>query len=821
MAIVQITAGQACSRCAPELLSFETTNEITQFEGFAGQDRAIKAVAFGVDMHHQGFNLYISGHQGTGRHEVTLSLVREKAAQEPAPSDWCYVNNFIHSHKPKVFDFPSGKGAIFKKEIDDLIDVLKTTIPAVIEDDGFQEKIKVVNAESQKRIDKLLNNLEEKANTDSIALIKSDRGMLFIPVDSNKKQIDQASFQRLPAEAQKRLEQLLAKYQQQLQDILGQIAILKRDAEELRRKLKIDTVGQAIAYMINTLKKKYENRPEVKEYLQEVEDDIIIHADDFLYKSDEDRNTLIQILHTPSPTFERYAVNILVDNHAAGAPVIYEDLPTYQNLHGRIEHIARMGVLTTHFTLIKPGSLHRANGGYILIDAHRLLMQPYAYEGLKRSLRSGKIRIEPIERLLGLMSTVSLEPEPIPLQTKVILIGDTLVYYLLKYYDPEFQSFFKVQADFEQSMDLSPENIKLYTSLIATIINKEGLLPMQRNGVARIIEYGARDAGDGAKLSLAVEKLADVMKEADFMARKQEKTRITKEDVETALEARKQRGGRIRDRMFEAIERGLRHIETAGERIGQVNGLSIIALVDDVFGIPTRLTALTRSGKGEIIDIEKEVELGGAVHSKGVLILDSFLSSRYVRDMPLSLRASLVFEQSYGDVEGDSASCAELCALLSSLANMPIQQSLAITGAVSQHGEVQAIGGVNEKIEGFFDLCFVRGLSGREGVIIPEANVMHLMLKNEVVEAITAKKFHIWSVTTVDEAISLLTSYPAGERGTDGEYPEESINGKVEATLRSFALSIQMFEKLKINEKPSSPSPSSEESDLGKKLKIT
>lgn len=797
MAMAKITPVTAYTRCSLELLSFETTEEITDFAEFAGQERALEAVAFGIGIRHKGFNLFVNGPHGSRRHEITRKTIGEKARTEPTPPDWCYVNNFSNPNRPKSFSFPPGESAVFKKELSDLIDVLKTTIPSVVEDDLFKEKINTINEELRRKIEKLFHSVEEKANTDNIALIKGEQGILFTPMDERKKPIDQSAFQRLPVENRKRLENLMGKYQHELQGILNQIADLKREAEAVRKKLKHETVGQAVASLTNTLKKKYEKRPLIIQFLQEVEDDLISNVDDFLSSPEGEQSSVARIFKSYSHSFEKYAVNILVgSSNGTGAPVIYEDLPTYQNLHGRTEHIAHMGVLTTNFTLIKPGSLHRANGGYIIIDASRLLMQPYAYEGLKRTLRSGQIRIEPVERLLGLMSTVTLEPEPIPLDTKVILIGDSLLYYLLKHYDPEFQSFFKVQADFEHQMDRSPDNIKRYASLLGLVAKKEKLLPIHKSGVARMIEYAARKAGDGSKLSLELENLADIVKEADYIARKLDKKMIESPDVEVALESRTRRGSRIKDRIFDSIQQGLKHIATTGDCVGQVNGLSVITFDAESFGVPTRLTALARPGKGGVIDIEKEVELGGPIHSKGVLILESFLSSRYVRDMPLNMRASLVFEQSYGDVEGDSASCAELCALLSSLANVPARQAIAITGAISQQGEVQAIGGVNEKIEGFFDLCTSRGLTGTEGVIIPTTNAQHLMLKKEVVDAITANQFSVYTVDTVDEAISLLTSLPAGERGDDGEYPENSINGLVERTLRSYALRLQMFEKI-------------------------
>ncbi|MFW2364938.1 MAG: Lon protease family protein [Desulforhopalus sp.] len=797
MTVGKLTPDKAYTRCNLDTFFFETTKEITEFSEFAGQDRALEAIAFGIGIRHKGFNLFANGPQGSRRHEITQKTISEKAQTEPPPQDWCYVNNFSKPHNPKSFSFPSGECSVFKHELSDLIDILKTTIPSVIEDEVFKEKINTIDEELRRKIAKRLHTIEEKANTESIALIKGEQGILFTPMDESRTPIDQNVFQRLPLEKRKRIENLMGKYQHELQGVMNQIADLKREAEESRKKLKHQTVGQAVASLSNTLKRKYEKRPSLKQFIQELEDDIINNAEDFLSHLEGDQGNLARIFKSHSPSFEKYAVNILVgDTKSTGAPVIYEDLPTYQNLHGRIEHISQMGVLSTNFTLIKPGSLHRANGGYIIIDASRLLMQPYAYEGLKRTLRSGHIRIEPIERLLGIMSTVTLEPEPIPLDTKVILIGDTLLYYLLKHYDPEFQSFFKVQVDFEHQMDRTQDNIRRYASLLALISERENILPIHKSGVARLIEYSSRKAADCTKLSLELEVLGDVVKEADYIARNFGKCIVDSSDIESALESRTRRGSRIKDRMFESIQQGLKHISTSGTCVGQVNGLSVIAIDDEAFGMPTRLTALARPGKSGVIDIEKEVNLGGPIHSKGVLILESFLSSRYVRDMPLSLRASIVFEQSYGDVEGDSASCAELCALLSALADVPVHQSIAITGSISQLGEIQAIGGVNEKIEAFFDLCVSRELTGQQGVIIPSSNTRHLMLKKEVVEAITSNQFCVHTVDNIDEAITLLTSLPAGKRDDDGEFPENSINAMVERTLRSYALRLQLFEKI-------------------------
>jgi lon-related putative ATP-dependent protease len=802
MPIQKINPEGACLRSTLEMFPFESTDDIHEIVRIAGQDRAMEAVEFGIGIEHKGFNLFVIGPQGTGRHTVIRSFIDQKALTLEAPLDWCYVNNFRQSHKPLAFDFPQGKSLVFKKELHDLIDMLRVTLGTVFEGDDFKSRIKAVNEEFKRKVDRLYHQIEEQAKRDSIAVVKSEQGIMVVPIDGAGNPLDTESFRKLPEATRQHIDELIEKYQTALQDGMQQITQFKREAEGAKRKIKEDLARQVVSGLTNTLKTKYQSRAALNQYLQDVEDDIIEHVDDFLLRADEGKETFINLMTSHVPSFDRYEVNVLVANDSSSAPVVYEDLPTYQNLHGRIENWAKMGMLSTHFTLIKPGSLHMANGGYIIIDARRLLMQPYAYEGLKRTLRAQQIRIEPLERLLGLMNTVSLEPEPIPLQAKVVLIGDAYLYYLLKHYDAEFDSLFKVQVDFEHAMDRTPENVRLYSSLVAGMVQTEKLLPLDRSGMARLLEHSARVAGDSGKISLYLEQFSDIIKEADYHARKSNKTMISAAEILAALAASRRRAGRIRDRMFEFVEQGIRRIATDGEEVGQINGLSVISLGSYSFGIPSRITALTRPGKeGELIDIEKKVELGGPIHSKGVLILESFLRARYLRNMPIGLRASLVFEQSYGGVEGDSASCAELCALLSSLAGVPLKQSLAMTGSVSQRGEVQAIGGVNEKIEGFYDLCHGRGLTGGQGVIVPESNVRHLMLKEEVVQAMENGTFHLWSVSHVDEAIELMTGVPAGERGAEGTYPEESINGRVENALKQFVLDLRAFDKPKKGER--------------------
>ncbi|WP_163340517.1 Lon protease family protein [Desulfopila sp. IMCC35008] len=794
MAIAVIKPEEACLKCPPESLGFTTTLEVEKVIHIAGQDRAMDSVEFGIGIEKKGFNLFVIGPQGSGRHTVIRSFIDQKAMTGQPPRDWCYVNNFQHPHKPLALDFERGAAVIFKKEVQDLVDLLKVTLGSVFEGEDYKAKIKNINQDFQNKVDTLYHDIEANAKRESIGVVKSEQGIMVAPIDGNGEVLDSGSYLKLPDDTRKRIDKLVEKYQNAIQDGVQQITLFKREAEAAKKKLKTDLARQVVSGFTNTLKQKYQNREKLQNYFQDVEDDIVEHVDDFLYRAEDGKEQIMVLMNLQAPSFERYEVNLLVANGNDSAPVVYEDLPNYQNLHGRIEHLAKMGMLSTHFTLIKPGSLHMANGGYIIIDARRLLTMPYGYEGLKRTLRSGQIRIEPLERILGLMSTVTLEPEPIPLRAKVVLIGDAWLYYLLKQYDPEFDSLFKVQVDFEHAMDRTPENLKLFASLVTGMIQNDELRQMDASGVARLVEYSSRKAEDSGKISLFLEHLDNVIKEADYIAQNDGCDRIGGEQVQKALDAAEYRSCRLRDRMFEMTEQNIRYISTKGEVVGQVNGLSVLTLASYCFGLPCRITALTRPGKeGELIDIEKKVELGGPIHSKGVLILESFMRSRYLRSMPIGFRASLVFEQSYGGVDGDSASCAELCALLSSLADVPIKQSIAITGSVSQKGEVQAIGGVNEKIEGFYDLCKSRGLDGSHGVIIPAANRRHMMVKQEVIKAMEDKQFFIWSVEHVDDAVELLTGLAAGERDGKGNYPDDCINGRVEETLKRFVTDMRDF----------------------------
>lgn len=594
--------------------------------------------------------------------------------------------------------------------------------------------------------------------------------------------IPPSEYEKLADEEKTRVENAISELQAKLEKILRQIPQWRRERHERVKQLDRETSLSAVGHLVDELRDAYSDLPDVLKYLDHVQQDVVENVDDF--RKQERSSTIDGVTVVTRQSFHQYQVNVLVTNgEKSGAPIISEDNPTYSNLIGRVEHIAQFGALVTDFTLIKPGALHRANGGYLLLDTRKVLTQPFAWEGLKRALQAREIRIESLGQMYSLVSTVSLEPEPIPLDTKVVLFGDRMFYYLLQEYDPEFGELFKVAADFEERIERNADSNLLYARLISTLARKEALLPFERNAVARVIERSARLVGDAERLSTRMSSVADLLREADYWAREAGHSLVEAGDVQRAIDTQIRRQDRLRDRLYEAILRETLIISTQGEMVGQINGLSVIELGDFAFAQPTRITATTRLGEGELINIEREVKLSGAIHSKGVLILSSFLAARYAKNQPLALSASLVFEQSYGLVEGDSASLAELCALLSNLADVPIKQALAITGSVNQLGQSQAIGAVNEKIEGFFDICVARGLSGEQGVLIPAANIKHLMLRQDVVAAVSAGQFRVYAVENIDQAIAILTGFSAGEADANGIYPEGSVNRKVAERL--------------------------------------
>jgi lon-related putative ATP-dependent protease len=777
--------------CDPERLPFATTAELQDLTDVPGQARAVEAIRFGVGIGREGYNLFAMGPEGVGRRTVVRQHLDELAKGRDTPAEWCYVYNFEAPHRPRALQLPAGRAVRFRRDMAQLVEDLRAGIPAAFESDEYRARLREIETEFSDRQEQAIGAIGERAREQGIALVRTPAGFGFAP-RSGDGVMSPDEYRKLPEAEQKRIEGLIGAFQEDLERAIHDVPKWRREAQRKLRELNRQVARTAVNGLIEELKSSYQPLPQVVEYLGRVQEDMIEHAEVFRQPKEGEQPTLfgvpIPVPETGESFLRRYQVNVLIERAAGGgAPIVHEDNPTHDNLVGRIEHISQMGALVTDFTLIKAGSLHRANGGYLVLDALKLLAQPFAWEALKRALRLREIRIESLGQLLSLVSTVSLEPEPIPLDVKVVLIGQRMLYYLLHAYDPEFAELFKVAADFEDDMPRDAEADLLYARLVAMLARREKLRALDRGAVARVIEQAARDAGDAEKLSARARDLADLLRESDYWAGVAGRQVVAAADVERAIAAREERADRVRDRLREEILRGTLLIDTDGRRTGQVNGLSVMQLGGFAFGMPHRISARARLGAGRVVDIEREVELGGPIHSKGVLILSGFLAGRYATNRPLSLAASLVFEQSYGGVEGDSASSAELYALLSALADVPLKQSLAVTGSVNQHGEIQAIGGVNEKIEGFFDICRARGLSGEQGVLIPASNVKNLVLRRDVVDAVAGGRFHVYPVVTVDEGIEILSGVPAGSRDASGQFPPGSVNHRVERRLAEFA----------------------------------
>jgi lon-related putative ATP-dependent protease len=686
---------------------------------------------------------------------VVREYLEEKSRTETAPNDWVYVNNFETPSKPIAISLNCGQAHVFRDDMRQLVEDLRTAIPGAFEAEEYHARTQEIEDDLKKTIEDAFSKLADEAESHNIRLLRTPHGFAFAPMKNNEV-LKPKDFEKLPEEEQKRIDETMSALEEKLTSVLRMQPQWQREARNKFKELNREIVMFASGHLIDELKNKYLDNKIIQEYLDAVQQDVINNLQDF--RREEEAPEVMGIPLMEKPTFRRYEVNVIVEQSKEdGAPVVFEDNPNYGNLVGAVEHTAHLGALQTDFTLIKAGSLHKANGGYLIIDAIKLLSQPYAWEGLKRALSSHQIKIQSLGQVFSLVSTVSLEPEPIPLDIKVVLIGDRILYYLLHAYDPEFKQLFKVMADFDDQFNRSPENQQIYAQLIATLLRRDKLRPFDKTAVMRVIEHSARIADDAEKLTTYVMDIADLLREADHFARQADHPVVHRDDVQQAIDAQVYRNDRIRERLQEEIIRGTLMIDSAGSKPGQINGLAVMQLGNFSFATPSRITATTRLGEGEVIDIERETELGGAIHSKGVFILSAFLGERYAKERPMSLTASLVFEQSYGQIEGDSASMAELCALLSALSNVPVKQGIAITGSVNQRGEAQAIGGVNEKIEGFFDICKARELNGEQGVLIPQSNVKHLMLRHDVVSACQQGQFAVYAYNNVDEAIEVLT----------------------------------------------------------------
>lgn len=776
--------------CQP--LTIETLKDDGAFEASVclGQARAVEALRFGFNVDRDGYNIFVLGPLGSHRHVLAEELASERARERGAPDDWCYVNNFTNPERPRALRLPPGKGVAFRGDMYALIEEIRLAIPAAFDDEDYRNQLKSLEGESQREIQELWQSLKKDAEDHGITMLQTPAGYVLAPVKDGKV-IDDDDFEKLPEEERKRVQATIKRLSDELQARIESLPKMRKSYHERIRELDQEVTAHAVSVLLKELKQKYAKLPDVLDYLDEVQKDIIENAKAF--RTDE-TPALPFFSHDSSALLASYEVNLVVSNEATtSAPCVYEPNPNYPNLIGKVEHRAEMGALLTDFRMVRSGALLKANGGYLVLDAHRVLARPFVWEALKQALFAKQVRIESPAETLGFASTTSLQPEPIPLDIKIVLVGERWLFYLMSTYDKEFNSLFKVVADFEDDLERTMDNVRAYTKLIAHRIKKNELLPFGQAAIQRVIEERARHAGDSERLSTHIQSLDDLLVQADHWARQRKSGRVDTEDIAAARRRRDQRLGRVQSEIHEAIQRDTLLIDTSGTCTGQVNGLSVVELGEYRFGYPVRITATTRIGSGEVVDIEREVKLGGAIHSKGVMILAAALSARYAPDTPLSLHGSIVFEQSYGGVDGDSASVAELCALLSSISGVPIRQNIACTGSVNQLGRVQAVGGVNEKIEGFFETCRKRGLDGSHAVIIPADNVKHLMLRDDIVEAVESKKFTVYAVHHIDEAVSILTHEEAGERAASGEFEDGTVNRQVEDQLIAYARKRRQF----------------------------
>jgi lon-related putative ATP-dependent protease len=781
-------------------LGFKTTDELEPASGLIGQDRALKAIQFGANIKSYDFNIFVLGPAASGKTTAVKAHLGPKAAEAPTPTDWVYVYNFENPNRPKALQLPHGRGKALARGMVATLDELRSVVPARFESEDYQVRRRAIDEQFRSGQEEALEALNTKAQSLNIAILRTPTGFTMAPMHEGKV-VKPEVFNALPETMRKEVESKIEALQKELASILERMPKIDKERRAQLSELNEDVAKHAVDAALDDLLASFTDVPTALDYIRVAGRDLIHNVALFLSTGEEENVVVKRPLDTAHDArFRRYMVNVMVSNGdgaPAGAPVVEELNPTHGNLIGRVEHIAQMGTLVTDFLLIKPGALHRANGGYLLIDVRKVLLSPFAWEALKRAIKTREIRIEAMGEASGfsMVSTQTLDPEPIPLDVRVVLFGDRELYYTLSAADPDFWRLFKVQADFDDSIARSTENDHAYARLIASIVKEHGLKPFDASGVARLIDEGARLADDRDKLSIEIGRIADIAREADYWSGEAKRKVTVRQDVARAIEEQIQRSDRLRDRAQETIARGVVLLDTDGAQVGQINGLSVLQLGSFSFGRPSRITARVRLGSGRVTDIEREVKLGGPLHSKGVMILWGFLAGRYALDVPLALAATLVFEQSYGGVDGDSASAAELMALLSALSEQPIKQSLAITGSINQWGEVQAIGGVNEKIEGFFDICRERGLTERQGVLIPKSNVQHLMLREDVVEAARHRQFAIYPIASIDEGIEILTGIKAGERGPEGRFPAGTVNRLVEDKLRTFAERVRGFSK--------------------------
>ncbi len=771
---------------------FKTTKDLPGNAEVIGQEKAIEAIRFAMNMPGDGYNVFCLGAEGIGKKSLALQLLTAEAARQKTPDDWCYANNFEFPHKPKALRLPAGKGKSFQKDIEKLITEIQTVIPAMFESSEYKDQIAKVEQNFQTQKEEYYNQLQNIAKgKKNVAILRMPTGLVVAPTKDGEV-LTPETFDKLPKATRKAILEQMNETQANLEQAVKEVPKWEKEQKDKINTLNELLTHQTVHQSMHDVMKKYADSSDVKEYLNDMRKDMVEHVSLFINpdKTEEEDDRVSAFVKKSQKTAQimnRYKINLLVNNAGKkGAPVLYLDHPNLPNLVGRMERMQQFGMLITDFSLIKAGALHQANGGYLIIDARDLCVHPAAWESLKRSLKSKSIHIESAEEESGVVSTTTLEPEAIPLNIKVVLIGDNDLYYALSENDADFSNLFKVEANFYPRINRTEENIEKYMSLMTTLCQKYKLKAFGKDALERLIEYASRLSQDQEKLTTRLSLISDLMKEADYFARSEKSAVVNKDHVNKAIDAKVSRSDNLHKRMLEHIQNGTILINTQGKQVGQINILAVQEFGHLSFGRPSRLTCQTRIGSGEIVDIEREVDLGGPFHSKGVMILSSFVASKFAKNEPLSLNASLVIEQSYGPIDGDSASSAELYALLSSIAGVEIDQGIAVTGSVNQLGQVQAIGAVNEKIEGFFDVCSTKGLTGKQGVIIPTSNIRNLMLRSDVVQAVKDKKFHIYAVDTIESGLEILTGQKAGVADAKGKYPPQSIYGRIQKQLHTY-----------------------------------
>jgi len=789
----ELTADKLWNPCDPAIFDFETTASLSGEVTIIGQERAVQAIDFGVGIASFGFNIYALGHTGTGRSTTIRTFLDRIAADQPVPDDWIYVNNFVDHNQPRAISLPPGTAVEFRRDMQELVSDLLREIPRAFESKDYEKQKKKIVHKMQEQRNEQFAQLEHKVNKRGFTLLKTAMGLGIAPV-LNGQVLTPEAYQQLDEGTRKDIEGRQQLLQSEMAETMRSIHNLEKTTKHRLQDFDREIAGFAVGHLIEELKEKYGHLEEVPDYLDEVQADTVDNVEEFKSQEEQSAEGLVAAMQTNQreALLKRYKVNVIVDNsQQQGVPVIFEPNPTHSNLIGRIEHRAEFGALVTDFTMIKAGCLHRANGGYLVVEMRGLLTNPLAWDALKRAIKNRCIRTEGIGTQLQIVSTVTLEPEPIPLEAKVVLIGDPLTYYLLHEYDEDFRKLFKVQADFAADFDRTPETCQHYARFVAARCHQEGLLPFDREAVAQIVEYGSRLAKHQNKLATRFGEIADLAREASYWAQRGSREQTTAADVQKAIDQKTHRANRAEERIQELIDEGTIRVDVEGEAVGQINGLSVLLLGNYSFGKPSRITARTYTGKTGVVSLDREAKLSGRIYDKGLLTLTGYLGGKYALKSPLSLSASISFEQLYEEIEGDSASSTELYALLSSLSGLPLKQSIAVTGSVDQQGNVQPIGGANEKIEGFFETCRQRGLTGDQGVILPAQNAVNLMLRTEVRQAVAEAKFHIYPVRTIDEGIEILTGVPAGEQQEDGTYPEDSVHERVRARLEEIAESLK------------------------------